>query len=76
LKRGKIVHAWAFEGDCEPNAIASNTFTIEWPPKSGQQIAFPEIDRADFFDVVAAKTKIKAGQEALIEELLRLTESR
>ena len=75
-KGGKIVHAWAFEGDCEPNAIASNTFTIEWPPKSGQQMAFPEIDQADFFDVIAAKRKIKAGQEALIEELLRLTESR
>jgi predicted NUDIX family NTP pyrophosphohydrolase len=75
-KGGKIVHAWAFEGDCEPSAIVSNTFTIEWPPKSGQQMAFPEIDRADFFDVIAAKRKIKAGQEGLIEELLRLTESR
>ena len=68
-KGGKIVHAWAFEGDCDPSAAVSNTFTTEWPPKSGQQMEFPEIDRADFFDVAAAKRKIKAGQEALIEEL-------
>ena len=68
-KGGKIVHAWAFKGDCEPAAIVSNTFTIEWPPKSGRQTEFPEIDRADFFEVAAAMRKIKAGQEALIEEL-------
>lgn len=68
-KGGKIVHAWAFKGDCDPSAIVSNTFTTEWPPKSGQQIEFPEIDRAEFFDVAAARQKIKAGQEALIEEL-------
>ena len=67
-KGGKIVHAWAFEGDCDPSAIVSNTFTMEWPPKSGRQMEFPEIDRADFFDVAAARRKIKAGQEALIEE--------
>jgi predicted NUDIX family NTP pyrophosphohydrolase len=68
-KGGKIVHAWAFEDDCDPSAILSNTFTIEWPPKSGQQMDFPEIDRADFFDVGAAKRKVKAAQVALIEEL-------
>ena len=68
-KGGKIVHAWAFEDDCDPSAIVSNTFTIEWPPKSGQQMEFPEIDRADFFDVAAAKRKVKAAQVALIEEL-------
>jgi predicted NUDIX family NTP pyrophosphohydrolase len=45
---------------------------MEWPPKSGQQMEFPEIDRADFFDVAAAKRKIKAGQEALIGELQRI----
>jgi predicted NUDIX family NTP pyrophosphohydrolase len=71
-KGGKIVHAWAFEGDCDPSAIVSNTFTMEWPPKSGRQLGFPEIDRADFFDVAAARRKIKAGQEALIEELQRI----
>ena len=68
-KGGKIVHAWASKSDCDPSAIVSNTFTMEWPPKSRRQVEFPEIDRADFFDVVAAKRKIKAGQEALIEEL-------
>ncbi len=68
-KGGKVVHAWAFEGDCDMAAIKSNTFTMEWPPKSGRQMEFPEIDRAEFFDLATAKTKIKVGQEALIEEL-------
>jgi predicted NUDIX family NTP pyrophosphohydrolase len=68
-KGGKIVHAWAFEGDCDPSAIESNMFTMEWPPKSGRQMEFPEIDRAEFFDAVLAKRKIKAAQGALIEEL-------
>ena len=68
-KGGKVVHAWAFEGDCDTAAIKSNTFTMEWPPKSERQMEFPEIDRAEFFDLDTAKTKIKAGQEALIEEL-------
>jgi predicted NUDIX family NTP pyrophosphohydrolase len=68
-KGGKIVHAWAFEGDCDPSSLQSNTFTMEWPPKSGRQTEFPEIDRAEFFDLAMARNKIKAGQEALIEEL-------
>jgi predicted NUDIX family NTP pyrophosphohydrolase len=68
-KGGKIVHAWAFEGDCDPMAIVSNTFTMEWPPKSGRQMAFPEMDRADFFDVRTARQKIKAAQQPLIDEL-------
>ena len=69
-KGGKIVHAWAFAGDCDPRATVSNTFTMEWPPKSGRQVEFPEIDRTEFFEVAAAKRKIKAAQGALIEELL------
>ncbi len=68
-KGGKFVHAWAFEGDCDPADTKSNTFTMEWPPKSGRQMEFPEIDRAEWFDLETAKKKIKAGQEALIEEL-------
>jgi predicted NUDIX family NTP pyrophosphohydrolase len=68
-KGGKIVHAWAFKGDCDPKASFSNTFTMEWPPKSGRQVEFPEIDRADFFDVDAAKRKLKAAQGALVDEL-------
>lgn len=68
---GKIVHAWAFRGDCDPSAMVSNTFTMEWPPKSGRRVAFPETDRAGFFDVRAANRKIKAAQTALVEELQR-----
>jgi predicted NUDIX family NTP pyrophosphohydrolase len=67
-KGGKIVHAWAFKGDCNPVAIVSNTFTIEWPPRSGRLMEFPEIDRADFFDVAAAGRKINTAQMPLIEE--------
>jgi predicted NUDIX family NTP pyrophosphohydrolase len=68
-KGGKIVHAWAFEGNCDPKCLRSNTFAIEWPPKSGRQMEFPEIDRAEFFDFAAAKKKIKAGQERFLDEL-------
>jgi len=68
-KGGKIVHAWAFEGDCDPGALHSNTFAMEWPPKSGRRQAFPEIDRAEFFDLETARRKIKLGQEGLLDEL-------
>ncbi len=68
-KGGKIVHAWAFEGDCDPKAIKSNLFSIEWPPKSGKKMQFPEIDRAEFFDLDTARKKIKARQDALLDEL-------
>ena len=68
-KGGKIVHAWAFEGDCDPATIASNVFSIEWPPHSGRSAEFPEIDRAEFFDLATARKKIKAGQEGLLDEL-------
>jgi len=68
-KGGKVVHAWAFEGDCDTADIKSNTFTVEWPPKSGRQQEFPEMDRAEWFDLATARTKIKSGQEGLIEEL-------
>ncbi len=71
-KGGKVVHAWAFQGGCDPANIKSNTFVIEWPPKSGKQQEFPEIDRADWFDLTTARKKIKAGQEGLIEELVAL----
>ncbi len=71
-KGGKIVHAWAFEGDCDPATIRSNLVSMEWPPKSGRQIEFPEIDRAAFFDLATARKKIKARQDALIDELAEL----
>ena len=71
-KGGKIVHAWAFEGDCDPSDIRSNLCEIEWPPKSGQKFKFPEIDRAEFFDLATARKKIKARQDAFIDELASL----
>jgi predicted NUDIX family NTP pyrophosphohydrolase len=67
-KGGKIIHAWAIKRDWE-GTIVSNTFTLEWQPKSGRQTEFPEIDRVEFFDVPVAKRKVKAAQDALIDEL-------
>jgi len=69
LKSGKVVQAWAFEGDCNPDNIRSNTFRMEWPPHSGRYQEFPEIDRAGWFEVNTAKNKINPGQVGLIEEL-------
>ena len=71
-KGGKVVHAWAFEGDCDPSTIKSNTFTMEWPPKSGKQMEFPEVDRAEFFDVETARMKINPAQVGLLEELVQM----
>jgi len=68
-KGGKVVRAWAFEGHCEPTSAASNTFTIEWPPRSGRMATFPEIDRAEFFNLEQAKVKINAAQVGFLEEL-------
>ena len=68
-KSGKTVHSWAFEGDCNPEELASNRFTMEWPPKSGKQTEFPEVDKAEWFDLATAKRKINPAQAKLIEEL-------
>jgi predicted NUDIX family NTP pyrophosphohydrolase len=68
-KSGKIVTAWAFEGDCDPAAIKSNTFMMEWPPRSGKQQEFPEIDRAAFFEIEAAKTMILESERELLSRL-------
>jgi predicted NUDIX family NTP pyrophosphohydrolase len=57
-KGGKVVHAWAFEGDGDPSGLRSNAFTLEWPPRSGRQQEFPEIDRAEFFPLDRAREKI------------------
>lgn len=66
----KWVHAWAFAGEWTPEqGIASNTFRIEWPPRSGQQQDFPEVDRAGWFTVEEAKQKIHPAQWPLVEEL-------
>ena len=71
-KGGKVVHAWACQGDCDPAQIKSNTFSLEWPPKSGRAQEFPEIDRAGFFGPVEAKRKINPAQAALLEQLAAL----
>ena len=68
-KGGKIVHAWAVEGDIDHKAIVSNTFEIEWPPRSGKKQAFPEVDRAAWFDIETARMKINPAQAGLINEL-------
>lgn len=70
-KSGKVVHAWAMEGDWDPRQLKSNTFTLEWPPRSGKQQEFPEIDQAAFFALPRAKEKINPAQVALLEELER-----
>ena len=74
-KSGKIVHAWAVEGDCDPTAVKSNTFKLEWPPKSGRFQSCPEVDRAEFFRMTQAKQKINPAQIPLLEELARKRES-
>jgi predicted NUDIX family NTP pyrophosphohydrolase len=69
---GKIVHAWAVEGDCDAAAIKSNSFDLEWPPRSGRIQAFPEVDRAAWFALPAARDKINPGQVGLLDALERL----
>ena len=70
-KSGKVIHAWAVEGACDPDRIQSNTFEIEWPPKSGVRTAFPEVDRAGWFGITEARRRIHPGQVGFIDELLR-----
>jgi predicted NUDIX family NTP pyrophosphohydrolase len=69
-KGGKVVHAWAMEGDLDPAAAFSNTFTITWPPGSGALAAFPEIDRVAWFEPIEARRRIKEAQVAFIERLV------
>lgn len=68
-KGGKLVLTWAIEDDLDPAAIRSNTFQMEWPPKSGKRIEFPEIDKASWFPLELAKEKINPAQQALLEDL-------
>jgi predicted NUDIX family NTP pyrophosphohydrolase len=69
---GKRVHAWAVEGDCDPAELRSNTFSMEWPPKSGMQQEFPEVDRAGWFAIPDALEKILSGQRDLVVELAKI----
>ena len=68
-KNGKLVHAWAFEADFDLATFASNTFEIEWPPKSGRRRHFPEIDRVAYFTLPVAMVKILEYQRPLLREL-------
>lgn len=67
---GKIVHAWAIEGDCDPVQLRSNLFSMEWPPKSGQKKEFPEVDRAGWFKIPEARKLILVAQIGFIDQLI------
>jgi len=71
-KNNKTVYAWAVEGDIDHEIIVSNTFELEWPPRSGRQIIIPEVDRAEWFEVVIAKQKINPAQAELIDRLINI----
>jgi predicted NUDIX family NTP pyrophosphohydrolase len=66
---GKVVHAWAFAGEWGERALRCNPFEVEWPPRSGRRQSFPEIDRAAFFPLDAARRKINPAQVALLDRL-------
>ena len=72
---GKVVYAWAVMGDCEAESIKSNTFSLEWPPRSGKRKEFPEVDRAGWFTPEVAREKISKGQLNFLEELKRKIEN-
>ncbi|HEX8018322.1 NUDIX domain-containing protein [Mucilaginibacter sp.] len=73
-KGGKTVQAWAVEGNIDAENIKSNTFEIEWPPRSGKKQTFDEIDRGAWFDIAIAKIKINPAQAALIDELAAMND--
>jgi predicted NUDIX family NTP pyrophosphohydrolase len=76
-KSGKVVEAWAAEGDFDPEALDSITFAMEWPPRSGRESEFPEVDRAEWFCEARARAKILPAQAAFIDRLLEhLSEGR
>lgn len=68
-RAGKVVHAWAWEGDADPGSIVSNTMQAEWPRGSGAQITFPEVDRCSWFDAATARRKLNPAQSELITRL-------
>ncbi|MGQ0828311.1 MAG: NUDIX domain-containing protein [Bacteroidota bacterium] len=70
-KSGKTIYVWLLEGDLDPTKIISNTFELEWPPKSGIKKQFPEIDKVEWFNMKKAKEKIIPGQLGFIEEMER-----
>ncbi|MGE5408824.1 MAG: NUDIX domain-containing protein [Syntrophothermus sp.] len=75
-RSGKLVEAWAAEADFDPARLASNTFPLEWPPRSGRTQEVPEVDRAQWFGPAEAGRRILAAQDAFVERLLRLLDER
>jgi predicted NUDIX family NTP pyrophosphohydrolase len=69
LRSGKVVHAWACQGEADPRTLVSNTFTMEWPPRSGRQQDFPEVDRCAWFGMPEARRRINPAQAALVDRL-------
>jgi predicted NUDIX family NTP pyrophosphohydrolase len=72
LKSGKRIQAWAFRGDCDPAQLRSNSFEMEWPPRSGRMQSFPEIDRAGWFSLAQARCKLIAAQVGFVDRLEQL----
>jgi predicted NUDIX family NTP pyrophosphohydrolase len=71
VSSGKVLRAYALEGDFDPAALASNSFEMEWPPRSGRRQSFPEVDRAEWFELKTARHKLHLGQRPLVDALLR-----
>ena len=69
---GKIVSAWAFEGDCDPGKLVSNHCEVEWPPRSGRMIKIPEVDRGGWFSIEAARERILKAQEPFLDRLSQM----
>lgn len=68
---GKVVHAWAVEGDCDPETLTSSTFSMEWPPRFGRQIEIPEVDRGEWFSIEIARERMLRGQTPFLDVLLQ-----
>ena len=73
---GKLIHAWTMEGDCDPGAIRSNMFSIEWPPRSGRVRQFPEVDRGEWFGLDAARERLTKVQRGFVDQLRALLVAR
>jgi predicted NUDIX family NTP pyrophosphohydrolase len=69
---GKLVTAWAFEGDCDPSKLISNHCQVEWPPRSGRMIEIPEVDRGGWFSIEAARERILKAQEPFLDRLSQM----
>lgn len=72
LRSGKVIHAWAVEGDCDPTRVVATRFEVEWPPRSGRRQWYPEIDRAAFFTIDEARRRLHPGQAPWLDELARV----